>query len=158
MRLRQSLDPAQETTKGEDQKVRTKGEDLLSKKVTIEKLSTPRGDVFSTRCYRKPQSASMYLHSPSAHSQSTKRGLVYSEIRRIIKVSSTQHSRYNALSQLTTDLLDRGYKRRWIDKIMDKFATVSRTELLSAQPKRPIKAACVTSYHLALTSLSRRIV
>ncbi|KAI0982135.1 hypothetical protein GJ496_007194 [Pomphorhynchus laevis] len=100
----------------------------------------------------------MYLHSTSAHSQSTKRGMVYSEIRRIIKVSSTQHSRYNALSQFTTYLLERGYKRRWIDKIMDKFATVSRTELVSAQPKRPKKAACVTTYHPALASLSRRMI
>ncbi|KAI0986244.1 hypothetical protein GJ496_000562 [Pomphorhynchus laevis] len=120
--------------------------------VRIEKLSTTRKDVFSTRCYRKPQSAPMYLHSTSAYSQSTKRGMVCSEIRRIIKVSSTQHSRYNTLSQLTTDLLELGYKRRWIDKIMDKFATVSRTELLSAQPERPKKAACVTTYHPALAS------
>ncbi|KAI0984582.1 hypothetical protein GJ496_010693 [Pomphorhynchus laevis] len=126
--------------------------------VTIEKLSTTRGDVFSTRCYRKPQLSPMYLQSTSAHSQSTKRGMVYSEIRRIIKVSSTQHSRYNALSQLTIDLLERGYKRRWIDKIMDKFATVSRAEVLSAQPERPKKAACVTTYHPALASLSRRMV
>ncbi|KAI0989851.1 hypothetical protein GJ496_007500 [Pomphorhynchus laevis] len=35
---------------------------------------------------------------------------------------------------------------------------LSRTELLSAQPKRPIKAACVTTYHPALASLSRRMV
>ncbi|KAI0984814.1 hypothetical protein GJ496_006191 [Pomphorhynchus laevis] len=44
----------------------------------------------------------------------------------------------------------------FLDVTIEKL--ISRAEVLSAQPERPKKAACVTTYHPALASLSRRMV
>ncbi|KAI0981918.1 hypothetical protein GJ496_004277 [Pomphorhynchus laevis] len=66
--------------------------------------------------------------------------------RRLFDEFAPMHPNYQYFSNIP----------KYLDDALQRL--LSRTELLSAQPKRPNTAACVTTFHLALASLSRRMI
>ena len=71
---------------------------------------------YSTELYFKPMRAPIILHYTSAHPMSTKKGVLNSEIKRAVKVSSDEQAKNRSLDRIKMLFEQNGYPKGLVDK------------------------------------------
>ena len=91
--------------------------------------------ILDLETFFKPTDTYLYLHHSSAHPKSTFRGLIKGEIIRYIRNTSNKEKQRNCISQFRSRLLNRGYPKAEIDKIISQSEKYVRNELLKQKDK-----------------------
>lgn len=94
---------------------------FLDSKITVE----PSGK-YTTELYIKPTSAGIILHAESAQPWKTKKGVLHSQIRRAIQLSSDEHARTRSISRIKELFLNNGYSSRTINEAVNTCMTRRR--------------------------------
>ena len=76
----------------------------------------PMTGKYTTELYFKPMAAPIIIHYTSAHPMSTKKGVLNSEVKRAIKVSSDEHARNRSLDRVKMLFEQNGYPKGLVDK------------------------------------------
>ena len=71
---------------------------------------------YSTELYFKPMAAPIILHYDSAHPVKTKTSVLISQLKRAVRLSSTQAAKERSLNKIRDLFLRNGYPKRLIDK------------------------------------------
>ena len=92
-------------------------------------LTVHRDGTYTTELFIKPMAAPIMLHYQSAHPMKTKRGILISQTKRAIRVSSSPEARNRSLQKIKDLFLHNGYPVNMIDKIF-------RNNLRPSRPRR----------------------
>ena len=136
--------------------------DAKISKSSIEFLDTkvykgPDGKLHTT-LYTKPTDRQSYLHHKSYHPSSCKRSIAYSQALRIRRICSELSEFEKHVKNLSSKLIDRGYKIETVEEQIEKARQTDRNSLLQPKIHHPTaKTILAVTYNKKLPNLKKAI-
>ena len=114
-----------------DKGVIGKSVDFLDVNVSIDS-----NNIIRTKIFRKPTDSRNYLHFYSYHNHHTFKGIVYSQMLRVIRLTSEANDQIIALEEMMDDFRRRGYPGNLLSYNREKVLNLDRNDLLQANGNR----------------------
>ena len=107
----------------------------------------------------KPTETFQYIHFPSCHPLSVKKGFVKGEALRLLRTNSVKESFELKKLQFLTRLLERGYPKSSAEDILTEIKFSMRNTALQNKPKRSKKIIpFVTTFNPATPNLKKIVI
>ena len=112
--------------------------------------------VLETDVYIKPTDSHQYLHHSSCHPGACKRSIPFAQAMRLRRICSKSCYFEKRAGELVKFLIERGYRKAYVEGQVDKVRRMSRAQVLSNnnQP-RSTKTPFVVTYHPRLPDISK---
>ena len=112
----------------------------------------------ATKLYTKPTDRQAFLHKHSSHPNHMKKSIPYGQALRLKRICSNQNEYDEAIQQLKTKLISRGYKIEEIEEQLKRVSSLKREDLLTYKEKeRMTKIPFITTYHPQLPNIRNNI-
>ena len=110
--------------------------------------------MLETDVFIKPTDSHQYLHSSSCHPGACKRSIPFAQAMRLRRICSK--SAYVEKRELVRFLMERGYRKAYVEGQIDKVRRMSRVDVLSnSNQPRSTKTPFVVTYHPRLPDISK---
>ena len=112
--------------------------------------------MLETDVFIKPTDSHQYLHSSSCHPGACKRSIPFAQAMRLRRICSKSAYFEKRAGELVRFLMERGYRKAYVEGQIDKVRRMSRIDVLgnSNQP-RSTKTPFVVTYHPRLPDISK---
>ncbi|KAJ8037537.1 hypothetical protein HOLleu_18374 [Holothuria leucospilota] len=112
------------------------------------------GGKIETDLYVKPTDKHQYLFYTSCHPRRCKQSIPYAQALRLRRICSTNSAFDKRANELTTYLIARGYRERFVRNQIRKAKSVTREEALTSRPQRSnTRVPMVVTYHPGLPNI-----
>ena len=112
--------------------------------------------VLETDVFIKPTDSHQYLHYSSCHPGACKRSILFAQAMRLRRICSKSCFFEKRAGELVKYLMERSYRKAYVESQVDKVRWMSRAELLSkSNQPRSTKTPFVVTYHPRLPDISR---
>ena len=105
--------------------------------VTIEIVKQDENYRFKTNIYKKETDARNYLHYSSFRPRSVFKGNIYSQMLRVIRITSDVNDQLGALREMGEDFKSRGYPEDLILETIERVRVIDRESLLNNNNEQP---------------------
>ena len=107
-----------------------------------------------TDVYIKPTDSHQYLHHTSCHPNACKRAIPYAQALRLRRICSKNVFFEKRTQDLCSFLVERGYKRKFVEEQIGRARAMNRSEVLVKRRKEDNnRIPFVVTYHLGIPNI-----